>query len=133
VSNAGTVTPGLSPGILTINGNYAGADSGTLSIELNGTTPGSGYDQLEVNGTVNLTSTTLSVTRGAPSGVGDMFTIIDNDGGDAVTGTFSGLAEGDIVTLGGQRFQITYSGGDGNDVVLTHVNTAPWLTTTATT
>jgi hypothetical protein len=31
------------------------------------------------------------------------------------------------LTAGGERFQITYAGGTGNDVVLTHVNTAPVL------
>jgi Putative Ig domain/RTX calcium-binding nonapeptide repeat (4 copies)/PKD domain len=127
VSNAGVVSPGMSPGTLTINGNYAGAGSGVLDIELNGTTPGTQYDQLRVNGAVNLTNTTLNATRSFASAVTDTFTILDNDGVDAVTGTFSGLAEGGIVTLGGQRFQITYAGGDGNDVVLTHINTPPVL------
>jgi hypothetical protein len=125
VTNAGQLGPGLSPGILTINGNYAGAGSSVLNIELNGTTAGTQYDQLRVNGAVNLTNTTLNATRSFASAVGEAFTILDNDGTDAVTGTFSGLAGGGIVTLGGQRFQITYTGGTGNDVVLIHINSAP--------
>ena len=46
------------------------------------------------------------------------FTIIANDGSDAVTGRFQNLAEGAPLTLGGRPYAITYSGGDGNDVVL---------------
>ena len=41
-------------------------------------------------------------------------TVIDNTGGEPITGTFGGLPEG--ATIDGYR--ITYRGGDGNDVVL---------------
>src|SRR5205085_8771770 len=60
VSNAGTVAPGFSPGILAVNGNYTQTSAGTLAIELAGTTPGSGYDRLAVSGTATLDGT-LSV------------------------------------------------------------------------
>jgi hypothetical protein len=36
-----------------------------------------------------------------------------------VVGTFAGLPEGARLTVQGQNFQISYRGGDGNDVVLT--------------
>ena len=57
------------------------------------------YDQVNVNGAVNLTGATLNVTTGAgfTPAVGNTFTIINNDGADAVTGTFTGLAEGGAV------------------------------------
>jgi hypothetical protein len=51
--------------------------------------------------------------------VGATFTIINNDGTDAVTGTFAGLAQGATFVVGGETFQINYKGGDGNDVTLT--------------
>ncbi len=81
--------------------------------------PGQASDLLRVNGTVALGGNTLSlhVTAGAP-GAGETFTIIDNDGTDAVSGTFAGLPEGATVTLGSATLTITYRGGDGNDVVL---------------
>lgn len=126
VTNAGAISPGLSPGILTINGGYTQAAAGSLAIELNGVAAGTGYDQLRVNGAVSLGGT-LSVTRGFDSAVGDTFVVLEKDGSDAINGTFTDLQEGGIVTAGGMRFQITYLGGTGNDVLLTHINTAPVL------
>jgi hypothetical protein len=57
---------------------------------------------------------------------GSTYTIIDNDGTDAIRGAFSGLAEGATFTSGLATFRISYRAGTGNDVVLTHLeNTAP--------
>ena len=39
-----------------------------------------------------------------------------------VTGTFNGLAQGAVFFVGANAFQISYNGGDGNDVVLTVVS-----------
>ncbi len=50
----GTVSPGCSPGQLTIGGNYTQGANGTLNVELAGTTPGSSYDRLAVTGTATL-------------------------------------------------------------------------------
>src|SRR5690606_39240512 len=49
------------------------------------------------------------------------YTIIDNDGADAVTGTISGLAEGATITAGGNGtvLSASYTGGTGNDFTLT--------------
>ena len=49
----------------------------------------------------------------------------------AVSGTFSGLAEGATINLSGVVFTISYVGGDGNDVVLT-VMAVPAVPTTTT-
>jgi uncharacterized repeat protein (TIGR01451 family) len=87
-------------------------------VEVNGTTAGSGYDQLSVTGTVNLTGATLSGSAGFTPTTGASFIIIDNDGVDAITGTFAGLPQGATIVLSGQAFTISYSGGSGNDVVL---------------
>jgi len=48
--NAGTVSPGESPGTITVDGNYTQESTGVLEIELGGTTPGTQYDQLVVTG-----------------------------------------------------------------------------------
>ncbi len=89
VSNqGGTVTPGASPGALTINGNYVQSPGGTLVVEIGGTTGGSQYDQLIVNGNATLGGT-LSVTliNGfVPTG-GETFTVVQSSG--AVSGTFA--------------------------------------------
>ena len=38
-----------------------------------------------------------------------------------MSGTFSNLADGAIVTVNGNNFQPSYEGGDGNDLTLTVV------------
>ena len=58
-----------------------------------------------MTGTVNLDSdsmggATLSLVFLSTPGVGDVLTLIDNDGSDAVVGTFLGLAEGSTITFG---------------------------------
>ena len=122
VNNSGAVSPGTSPGKLTTK-NFTNNATATLALELNGTVAGVSYDQLDVTGTVKLGGA-LQLSRGAGTPANSTFTIIKNDGADAVNGTFAGLAQGAQVTAGGAKFQISYTGGDGNDVVLTQVATA---------
>ncbi len=125
VASGATLAPGTSPGILS-SGNVAFSSGSTFSVELNGTTVGTQYDQLDVTGTVDLGSATLSVSLGFAPTSGDTFNIINNDGSEAITGTFNGLAEGATFTIGADAFQISYLGGTGNDVVLTYdPNTSP--------
>jgi hypothetical protein len=118
------IAPGSSPGCLT-TGNITWVKGAIYSFDLGGTTACTEYDQINVNGAVVLGDGTLSiVSYGAfvPQ-VGNVFTIIDNDSSDAVTGTFDGLAEGATFTQNGVVFKISYVGGDGNDVTLTVMNT----------
>jgi uncharacterized repeat protein (TIGR01451 family) len=118
-ASGGTVAPGQSgPGIFSSGNVNWSSGSPAFAIELNGTTAGSGYDQLSVTGTVNLSGATLSGTMGFTPPTGTTFTIINNDGADAIVGTFAGLPEGSTVVLSGQSFIISYIGGTGNDVVL---------------
>src|ERR1051326_3187373 len=103
--------------------------SNSLVVALN---PSGTSDAVQVTGSVNVGGATLNLT--IPSGAaapGQSFTIIDNDGTDAVTGTFAGLPEGALVNA---NLRLTYAGGDGNDVVLTSaLNTATTLVKSATT
>jgi hypothetical protein len=89
---------------------------------------------VQVAGTVTLGGDLqVNIVSGAPS-AGQSFTIIDNDGAESVSGTFTGLPEGAMVTSGLYRFRISYAGGDGNDVVLTVlVDTIAVLTQSTTT
>jgi len=114
--NGGTLSPGASPGTMTVTGDYS-LDSGDLFIELDGVMAGTGYDQLIVTGDVSLAGD-LTLALGFTPGFGDMFTIIDNQGSNPVSGMFS---QGTSITEGGFGFGINYAGGDGNDVVLTVV------------
>ena len=129
ISNAvtitnGKVTPGeagANSGILTIKGNYSQANANAdLTIDIGGPTVGTGYDQLAVSGAITLGAGlgTLTVNSAYTPVSGDQFIIVRNDAAGAVSGTFSGLAEGATVIVDGQNCTITYVGGDGNDIVL---------------
>jgi fibronectin-binding autotransporter adhesin len=118
LDNGGIIAPGHSPGCMN-TGNVT--LSGTYQAEIGGTTACTGYDQLNVTGTVDVTGGTLatSLYNNYKPKAGEAYTIINNDGNDAVTGTFTGLPEGATFNVSGYVFQITYKGGSGNDVVLT--------------
>ena len=126
----GVLSPGTSPGILTCSNVALNAGS-TLRVELNGTLPGAfGYDQLNVRGTNNLGGATLEVVLGFTPAKDDAFTILNNDGHDAIVGTFAGLTNGATFSVGLADFQINYDGDTGNDVVLTTTRVYPALVIT---
>ena len=52
---------------------------------------------------------------------GKVFKIISNTSANPISGTFSNLADGTIVNVGGTNFQADYQGGDGNDLTVTVV------------
>ena len=124
VNSGGTLSPGNSAGTLTVNGDLTMASGSTLAVEINGTTAGTQYDQVIVNGAVDVSGATLSTTHAYTPGSGDSYTIIVNDAADAVTGTFTGIAEGASFAAGGNSTQLTasYVGGTGNDFTLTAPN-----------
>ncbi len=82
--------------------------------------------QVTASGPVTLAGTLNASVAYAP-GPGDQLTIISNNSGSPVTGTFTGLPQGSTFQIGVETFQINYQGGSGNDVVLTFV---PYTTTT---
>ncbi len=118
--NGGTLSPGASPGTMTVTGNYS-LNSGDLFIELDGLAAGTGYDQLIVTGDVSLAGD-LTLDVGFSPSLGNMFTIINNQGTNPVSGMFS---QGSSISAGGFLFNINYGGGDGNDVVLTAIIPEP--------
>src|SRR5204862_6793724 len=59
----------------------------------------------------------------APS-TGQQFIIINNDGVDAIAGTFAGLPDNSTLTANNLQFRIDYDSGTGNDVMLTLTNVA---------
>ena len=120
---SGTLAPGInSPGILN-SGNLLLNSGDTFLASVNGTTLGSGYSQLNVTGTVSLGNSKLQLTMPVIGITNSQLTLINNDGADAVTGTFINLPEGATFTLSnGAKFKISYKGGTGNDVVLTQTS-----------
>ena len=143
VSLDGDVSPGQSLGVLNVDGDYVFANNGTFTVEIGGTSPGtanSNHDQVDVVGRVtigeNVTLNPMAWNSFVPS-LGDTFTIINNDGVDPVTCTFSGLAEGAIISnfLGsGLNATISYTDGvDNNDVVLSVTGATVSVSTTSVT
>ncbi len=91
----------------------------TLGLGINGaTTAGTSYSQLSVTGSVSLGDATLVLNGSYQLATGESVVLVDNDGTDAINGTFSGLPEGSIVTFNGISLILSYVGGTGNDVTL---------------
>ncbi len=131
INGTGRVEPGTSPGILASSNVSWGATT-TFAPEILNSTAGTGYDQLDVTGTVALGNAILETTvlAGATLPSGTVLTIIKNDGADAVTGTFAGLANNAVFATGGKNFRINYDApaGTGNDVSLTVVTLGTGVT-----
>lgn len=87
-NTGGNFSPGNSPGVTTITGNYVQGPSGTLTMELGGTTQGTQYDFLDVSGTATLGGTLIiSLFGGFTPRLGNSFSLIDASGG--ISGTFA--------------------------------------------
>lgn len=111
VQTGGHHAPGASIGTQTIHGDYRLA--GTLDIEVDTASA----DKVVVAGNVDLTGGTLALheligTGWQPS---QTYTIIDNQGANAVTGQFAGINH----VYAFLTPDVVYDGGDGNNVVLT--------------
>ncbi|WP_244283459.1 autotransporter domain-containing protein [Pseudovibrio sp. Tun.PSC04-5.I4] len=94
-NNNGRIAPGNSIGTTTITGSYSGV--GSLEIEVEGDTKLA--DKLVVNGTVDVSGTALDLVL-TPAGKADWsvdptgpFIIVENDGTDAITGTFASVSD----------------------------------------
>ncbi len=140
---SGQLAPGTTgAGKLTLTGSQTVAtapDVGTSTLNLTsgsgyvvdvaGTAVGTSYDQTAVTGTIDLgTGSTLYLSLGYVPSTSDTYTIISNDGVDAIAGKFANLATNGAqgwTTYNGQAytFAINYAAGDGNDVVLSYFGT----------
>lgn len=128
VSEGGVVAPGNSPGAITVRQTATLNAGSTYNVELKTVKD---YDQLRVgkNHTANYhavsldgSNLALSLLDGYSIKKGDKFTIVDNQSKTDVSGTFAGLKEGAKIKSGSITFSISYTGGDGNDIVLTALN-----------
>ena len=129
----GLISPGLAgPGLIGFKAGLNLGPGPTLTMSGTGTVPGSQYGQLSVTGAVSLAGASLQVAALPGVAPGTTFILILNDGIDAVSGTFNGLAENATVNVSGQPFRIHYAGGSGNDVTLVRdsgtADTRPQLT-----
>lgn len=118
VQPAGRLEPGGVDRTLSAGG-VVFVEGATLALEIDGDQAGFDYDQLIVtSGDVQLNDASLTLTVGALEAAADSYTLIDNQGLHPVTGHFADLREGTAILVGDNWYRITYTGGDGNDVVL---------------
>jgi|GEM_PF-5241299 len=126
----GVISPATGSGTAVFKASRLTANNATtFEFDINGATAGSGHDQLDIaassidpssNG-VTLANAALVIRDTVSLPLSTTITLIKNDGTDAVSGTFTGLANFAFVTTNFNRFIISYNGGDGNDVTLTAV------------
>ena len=96
-NNAGSISPGTSPGLLTILGDYAQGSSGTLNIEIGGLTQVTGYDLLSITGNASLDGVlNLLLFGGFTGNAGDSFDFIE-------AGTTAGIMTGNFATVNTPR------------------------------
>jgi hypothetical protein len=108
----GTLKPGVS----------SSHSESRLLMPITGATADTGYPRLAVAGGVNLNNRALDLTGTTFAGTaGQTFTLVENDGSDAIVGNFRDLPEGATLAWPGSTLlnaRISYIGGSGNDVVL---------------
>jgi len=98
--------------------------SGGLSMTSNSTmymdgTSAAAFDKVIADG-VNLGGSTLSLSfQSFTLNDGQTLTLVENTSANPTAGTFAGLPEGAFLSVNGQVVKISYTGGDGNDVVVT--------------
>ena len=116
---SGIVSPGNSPGKITVLEGFSLHNTGVYKAEILNKDH---YDQIVAHDVYLKGSLDLTYLAGGVIKKGDTFTIVNNNGTNPVQGTFKDLPEGAEVTVSGATFKISYVGGDGNDVVLTAQN-----------
>jgi autotransporter-associated beta strand protein len=130
---SGYVSPGFGPEgpgtletkDLTLN---AGAD-----VEFDLYSAQRGHDQIRVTGVLNLGGANLHLlSRETFVPFNGRMTLIDNVGNDPVIGTFANLPQGATFQRGDHVFHISYTGGTGNDVIVTSIVTEYHLSEGAT-
>ena len=120
----GLLEPGGSAIGTLSTGDLALSTRSTLEMYLGTST----NDLIDVTGTVDLGDAILSLAGMRSNLDSEVLVLIDNDGADAVAGTFSGLREGATVECGGVLYLVTYkydadtaTRDTGNDVALVDV------------
>ncbi|MCX6878323.1 MAG: autotransporter-associated beta strand repeat-containing protein, partial [Verrucomicrobia bacterium] len=132
-SGGGTIAPGVAGvGRFSCYSMYLDP-AATFEVELQTPVAGTGYDQVGFENDMRLDGATLTIAvlGGFAAVPGDSFVIIDKLGvGPGSDGTFAGLPEGSVFTVGGKSFHLTYHSAIGNDVVLTYLIPSSGVTKT---
>jgi autotransporter-associated beta strand protein len=120
--NGAFIFPGVrfgNPGVLTILGELTFDSDGFFNCGFRATTIG----QLIANG-VNIdpdAQFSFFNNGGDNLPVGTVSVIINNTAATPIAGEFENLQDGLVFTSGANRFEVSYQGGDGNDLTLTRI------------
>lgn len=130
VNSGGSISGGATVGVLN-TGNLSLASGSTLAVQIDSLTAGTGYDQLSVTGSLSLAGD-LAISLNFVPVQDSLFFLLLNDGTDAITGGFNGLAQGDTFTMAGYNWRVSYLGDaatnsftGGNDVVVQSLSAIP--------
>lgn len=111
--------PNASIGAIHVLGDYTQGANGKLALEINGAVI-SLRDAFDASGVVTLAGS-LDATVGFTPAIGTELNVLSDTGNTAIGGIFTGLPQDSIILLNNVLFQISYIGGDGNDVTLTRI------------
>ncbi|WP_334111868.1 beta strand repeat-containing protein, partial [Paucihalobacter sp.] len=118
-TNNGTFAPGLSPGTLSVQGDFKSTATSVLDIELNGLTPDTEHDVLAITGNNNIFEGSIKVTMAFEGTIGDTFTIATTTGTITTANLQSPIEN---VDFDGKRYTFEVSYPDNNKVVLTIID-----------
>jgi len=117
----GVMQPGpFNPGTLTVDGNIDLASGSEYAwVAVNDST----YAAFAATGNVTLGGSfyLANIGFGYTPAVGKAFTVVNNEGSQPVSGTFSGMPEGQVFQFNNADWKMSYVGGDGNDVTVTYL------------
>ena len=110
-----------SPGTLTIQGLLIFNGDGVYQMQVDSTSAIA--DEVATLGVAINTGAkfTFADIGNSTLPVGTVFTVINNTATTPIAGTFSNLHDGSTFTSNGNAYQVSYEGGDGNDLTLTVV------------
>jgi autotransporter-associated beta strand protein len=110
---------GARPRTLTILSALTFNALATYKIDLNSNNVT--IDQVVAKGVTINSSALVSIDDlgGSVLPPGTAFTVISNTAATPIAGTFSNLADGSTLTVDSNTYQVSYEGGDGNDLTLT--------------
>lgn len=111
------------PGLLTLQSSLTFNSNGGYNYLLRASGRRILSDRVNANGVIinsGASFTLLATVKGTVQ-VGTSTTVLNNTSASPISGTFANLADGAVLTVGSNKFQANYEGGDGNDLTLTVV------------
>jgi autotransporter-associated beta strand protein len=121
--NGSFLTPGQSfnrPGQLTLLDNLTFKSDGFLNV---GLATNLTVGEVSANGVTINSGATFAYfnNRAVAVPVGTVLTLINNTAATPIIGVFDNLPDGLVFTDHGNKFQVSYAGGDGNDLILVSI------------